>query len=443
MARELSIILSSSQFENSLLISLFLYSLLAFCLPVGQYLFSSLITLKLESLAERKAIQISNNYTRDNRNSDNDQIATLTTEFGRAQGIFGNNLATVLSSLVLFVLSVIYMGFEENFLFFYLILIFCVLISILFISQRSFLKKYGDANRKNAGTTSKLVNSFVKHIEFFLVSDFQSKYFDYYKTSLRKWLKSIVDIWFVAAFSKYIIEFIGIVTFIVMLGYYELSLVLESYIILFKLLPGFQALLQFFNGIQTNKSFFGTILNQLTKANVELPIKNVSLIFLTKDLVIENDFLALVEGKSGSGKSTILKKYAQSRDDCLYLSEESLDPTIYDWLLNQLAEDFEFNRYKSETQSSLIACILDFDNSCLDLSHGQKQRCMIVYAMMSNYKTIIFDELLSGLDNARHNSVIELIESFKGSKSIILVDHSGRLKNLKQLEVIQCDIILL
>lgn len=439
-ARELSIIISSYQFENSSLIRLLLYSLFAFCLPVGQYLFSSFITLKLEFIGESKAIQISNDYTRDNQNLDNEKIATLSTELGRAQGIFGNNLATVVSSLVLFTLSILYMGYKENLLFFYLILIFSVLISILFICQRSYLKRFGVSNRKYAGITSKLVNSFVKHIEFFLVSDFQFKYFSYYKKSLRKWLKSIVDIWFVAALSKYIIEFICILTFIIMLGYYELNLVIESYIILFKLLPGFQALLQFFNGIQTNKSFFGTILKQLTKANVQLPLKNASLKFLTEDLVIQNDFMVLIEGKSGSGKSTILKQYAHSRDDCLYLSEESLDPTIYNWVLNHLSEDCEANSYRSEIQSSLITSILDFDRSCNDLSHGQKQRCMIVSALMSNYETIIFDELLSGLDKSRLDSVIQLVKSFKGSKSIILVDHSGRIKDIKELEVIRCDI---
>lgn len=440
LARELSFIISTLEVSQARLIRLFLFSLVAMSLPLGQYFFSRFIAEKLAEISENKAIQVANSYARENPISDTELIATLSTELGRAQGIFGNNFSTVVSTLVLFCLSIAYMAYQGSNLFFYLIFIFAVTVFALFIGQRLFLRKFGAANRLNAGTASKLANAFIKNIEFFLVSEFQRNYYESYRDSIEKWLNSIVNIWFVAALSKYFLEFIGVLTFIIMLYYFDLSSVIESYIILIKLLPGFQALLQFFNGIQTNKVFFGDIFSQLWRSRAVVPQPAGGVRFLGPDISFDEGGVTVVHGASGSGKSTALKKLALSRQDCLYLSEESLDPTIFAWMMNYLAEESSSINEVAQEHSALISEILDFDQSLSELSHGQKQRCIIVYALKSRFRTIIFDELLSGLDAHRYDKVVSLIRAFRGRKSVVIVDHSGKLFETAGLKVTECAI---
>lgn len=441
LARELSLIISSLEVGQDRLALLLLFSLLAMCLPLGQFLFSRLIAEKLAEISENKAIQVANNHTRQSAVVDTELIATLSTELGRAQGIFGNNFSTVVSALILFFMSIAYMAYQGSYIFFYLILIFGVTVGALFIGQRYFLQKFGAANRLNAGTASKLANAFIKNIEFFLVAEFQRDYYGFYQTSIHKWLKSIVNIWFVAALSKYFLEFMGVIAFIILLFYFELSLIVESYIILIKLLPGFQALLQFSNGIQTNRVFFGDIFSQLWMSGITAPKPAEGLQFFAPDIDVEEGGVTVVQGASGSGKSTALKRLALSRKDCLYLSEEALDPTIFSWLLRYLSEESSYENEISKEHSALISEILDFDQSGGEFSHGQKQRCIIVYALRSRFRTIIFDELLSGLDADRYSKVVNLIAAFRGEKSVVIVDHSGKLLDMPGLEVRQCAII--
>ena len=59
----------------------------------------------------------------------------------------------------------------------------------------------------------------------------------------------------------------------------------------------------------------------------------------------------------------------------------------------------------------------------IKLSGGQKQRIAIARLLLMNSKVIVFDEATSALDNASQNKIVEMLETYKKDKTIIIVAH--------------------
>lgn len=64
------------------------------------------------------------------------------------------------------------------------------------------------------------------------------------------------------------------------------------------------------------------------------------------------------------------------------------------------------------------------------LSGGQKQRLGLARALVSNPSFLFLDEVTSALDLESENAIKDLIESFKGNKTVVVVSHS---KNLREV----------
>ena len=57
------------------------------------------------------------------------------------------------------------------------------------------------------------------------------------------------------------------------------------------------------------------------------------------------------------------------------------------------------------------------------LSGGQKQRVAIARLILMDSKVIVFDEATSSLDNNSQNKIVEMLETKKENKTIIIVAH--------------------
>ena len=70
----------------------------------------------------------------------------------------------------------------------------------------------------------------------------------------------------------------------------------------------------------------------------------------------------------------------------------------------------------------------------IKLSGGEKQRLAIARALYKNPDILIFDEATSALDNTTERQIIEQINSYSNSKTIIMIAH--RLNTVKNSDKI-------
>lgn len=212
--------------------------------------------------------------------------------------------------------------------------------------------------------------------------------------------------------------------------------------------------------------------------NGSIEFKNVS--FRYEDIVgneklvlndvsfnIENNKKVAFVGKSGSGKSTILKLIAAQRNcsnGCIMIDGidmRNLQKQSYRKHVSFVSQSpIFFNASIKEnlllakpdaTMEELIkacemACILDdilntkngFDTILNEkgvrFSGGQRQRLAIARIFLRNTKIIIFDEATSALDSITEEKIIKNIEKFGQEHTIIFVAH--RLSTVKNVDII-------
>lgn len=187
--------------------------------------------------------------------------------------------------------------------------------------------------------------------------------------------------------------------------------------------------------------------------NSQFSLKNISF------KILPNKKTALV-GKSGSGKSTIMKLMLHYYDsysgnikiddiDLREIDKSSLienisvvyqDPFIFNLsikdnvlLSNEEATADEFlNACKKAKLDEFVLKMPNgydtiINDKSTNLSGGQKQRIAIARAIIKNTKIILFDEPTSALDKENTKYIKELIDELAIDKTVIVVSHDMNL----------------
>ncbi len=208
-----------------------------------------------------------------------------------------------------------------------------------------------------------------------------------------------------------------------------------------------------------NKETFGSIDKKL-EGNIKF--KNVKFSYNNKCLfdnlnfeIKSNQMIAIV-GKSGEGKSTILKLINKSyspQQGNIYLDDISINELSENSIKNNISivsqspyifnlsikENIRLSKPNATDEEIIGACkkaqihddILDMvheydtivgENGVI-LSGGQKQRLAIARALLKEAKIILFDEATSSLDNNNQEQIKNVMKKLSKNKTIIIVAH--------------------
>ena len=180
------------------------------------------------------------------------------------------------------------------------------------------------------------------------------------------------------------------------------------------------------------------------------------LILKNVNLFIKKNKLNIIVGKSGSGKTTILKLISTSylnyygdillgnfnvKNIDLHYLRSNLgvcyqDSKLYnDTILNNIILNNEYNKIllnKVLKETNLFNEILSLEkglHTTLDtygkgLSDGQKQRLILARALYKQPKILILDEITSNLDVLNENHILNSIKNMKINTTIIMSSHS-------------------
>ena len=166
-------------------------------------------------------------------------------------------------------------------------------------------------------------------------------------------------------------------------------------------------------------------------------LKNINL------LINKNDYIHII-GKSGSYKTTlalILSGLIKADTGKMFIDNSELIE-YKKWQNNVafLSQDFVFlydevNKiidYKDEKTNEYLNK-LDLKNienkKITELSSGEKQRIALVDILIKDKNVIILDEATANIDTSSQNEIINILNNFKGQKTIISITH--RLENIK------------
>ena len=202
---------------------------------------------------------------------------------------------------------------------------------------------------------------------------------------------------------------------------------------------------------------------EIEKFSGLIELKDVTFSYDKENNVLENvnmtfkpgEITAIV-GKSGSGKSTILnllaKLYDIDKGEILFdnknikdLTENSIrsnigvvsqSPYIFNTTIRQnllfvkpnatekeiidVLKKAQIYNYIKKLQDGIDS---ELGENGIKLSGGQKQRLAIARLLLKDSKVIVFDEATSALDNENQNKIVEVLESLRETRTIIIVAH--------------------
>lgn len=213
---------------------------------------------------------------------------------------------------------------------------------------------------------------------------------------------------------------------------------------------------------------------KLKQINGDIEYQNVDFIYNMKKKVLKNisfniqggQKVAFV-GKSGSGKTTIIKllmKFYSASKGNIYIDGKNIEDINTEkfrqqvgyvpqdiFLFNKsIKENIDLNSRKSNLNEVINAAqkakVHNYINQLPqryqteitekgnNLSGGEKQRIAIARAFLKKPDLIIFDEATNNLDYSTENNILKIINDFSSEKTVIIIAH--RLKTIKNVDKI-------
>jgi putative ABC transport system ATP-binding protein len=192
--------------------------------------------------------------------------------------------------------------------------------------------------------------------------------------------------------------------------------------------------------------------------NIILRTKNLSFnnLIYYKDIQIEKNKANFIVGKSGTGKSTLLRLFngtLSPSSGSIYYSENDISETDTILLRQELLlisqtvylfdtsikENFkQYYSYRDMTPPSddemkhfLNLCSVPFsiDSDCTIMSGGERQRVYIAIFLSFKPKVLMLDEPTSALDKQTSNEVIKnILDYCKNNEiTVVAISHDGNL----------------
>lgn len=197
-----------------------------------------------------------------------------------------------------------------------------------------------------------------------------------------------------------------------------------------------------------------------------IELKNISLEFDNKQILnnfsldINEKEKILIVGKSGSGKSTILKlllgftriptgeylyngkkvtDYSKIRNNYAFVNQ---DVTLRDGKVKKILKDiaeFSYNDFTGKLDKETAKHFefnMDLLNKNIDeLSGGERQRLGILIALQMNRPVFLLDEVTSALDAELKEKIVEYFKNTDKTVIVVSHDHQWLESGFRKVEV--------
>ncbi len=223
------------------------------------------------------------------------------------------------------------------------------------------------------------------------------------------------------------------------------------------------------NTEKINSEDYSMINGDIVFENVFYSHDKVNNILSNIDFKIEKNSKYLIHGKSGEGKSTLMKilvKYLKNYSGEIYIGNYNLKDIKLETINNSilyvsqnenifngtLKENIILNKQinNKKYEEILKICKVDkirnkktfrdnflIEENGFNLSGGEKQRIILARALLNNFNYLILDECLSEIDSSLEKEIIQNIFDYFKDKTIIYITHKEEIKKLFN-EVYEC-----
>ena len=379
--------------------------------------------------------------------------------------------------------------------FFIFAIVSTVFIGAVFISKKYFSAKGSELNSILKGRLdilNKLILNF-KEIKIYGIKNYLFSRYEFYEDNFNKNIKFSN---FINHSSKPFIEIVAVICFALLIylnldNLHRGDFIIQISIIIFalyKILPSANVVYSAVNQIIYDKSSIDIIYEQFSKKEEivnfletedlfkeslkSISIKNLQFSYGSKEIIKNFSYkfhhgnFYLIKGASGSGKTTflnLLMGIIKFKKGDIYFNERRFDnfnnlswfdllsyvPQNITLLNNTLEENITFSFSKNFDKKKYEAALRQaniydelatrqnqiIDEYSSNLSGGQVQRIGLARALYKESKILLLDEPTSNLDAINELKFLNIVESLKKDRIIIMISHKNH-ENIKFDDII-------